>query len=74
MFLKITKLQLKICEEEVINLLGKCNTIIEFCATPILCKGFKLARKDRKELEHIIEKLTIITQKINEIKNDIQSL
>ena len=74
MFLKITKLQLKICEEEVINLLGKFSTIIEFCTTPIFCKGFKLAKKERQELENIISKLTVIIDKLNEIKKDIQSL
>lgn len=74
MFLKITKLQLKLYEEELINTLGKCNTIIEFCATPIFCKGFRLTKKDKKELEHIINKLQTISRKLNEIKEEIQSL
>lgn len=74
MFLKITKLQLKICEEEIINLIGKFSTVIEFCATPLFCKGFKLAPKDKQELKNIIDKLTIITEKLNDVKKDIQSL
>ncbi len=74
MFLKITKLQLKLYEEELINLIGKCNAIIEFCATPIFCKGFKLAKKDKQELERIINKLQIISKKLIEIKEVLQSL
>lgn len=74
MFLKTTKIQLKLYEEELINLIGKCDAIIQFCATPILCKNLKIPGKDKKELETIVAKMKLISCKLEDIKKDIQSL
>lgn len=74
MFLNITRIQLKLFKKELINLSSKCNTIIEFCATPLLCKGFYLSSKEKKELESIINKLKVISNKLDTIYKDTENI
>lgn len=74
MFYEITKIQLKLYEEELMYLTGKTDSIIEFCSTPLLSKGFSLSDEEKKNLNDIITTLKNISQKLNGIKQDIQSL
>ncbi len=39
MFIKVTKEQLRLFEEEVLTLIHKGNSIIEFASTPLLDNG-----------------------------------
>lgn len=74
MFEKITKIQLGYYEEEILHAIGKCNTIIEFCATPILCKGFNLSSDKVKKLNNIIEDLKKVSAKLDEAKKIVHSI
>lgn len=69
MFLPTTKIQLKLFKEEIINLSGKCSSIIEFVSTPILCEGFKVERNEKIEFENLITKLNSVSTKLDEIKS-----
>lgn len=55
-FLKITKKQLKLYEEEVVHLKYKGESIIEFAATPLFDKSIKINDFHRKNLEKTIKK------------------
>lgn len=74
MFYEITKIQLKLYEEELMYLAGKTDSIIEFCSTPLICSGFTLKEKEKKNLEEITILLKNISKKLYSIKQDIESL
>lgn len=69
MFLSTTKIQLKLFKEEIINLSGKCASIIEFVSTPVLCKDFNVQKNEKAEFENIISKLNTVSNKLDEIKS-----
>lgn len=69
MFLPTTKIQLKLFKEEIINLSGKCSSIIEFVSTPLLCKGFNIKENEKNEFENITNKLNSVSTKLDEIKS-----
>lgn len=68
MFLKITKKQLKLYEEEVVHLKYKGESIIEFAATPLFDKSIKINDFHRKNLEKIIKKVQKIVKTLDEIR------
>lgn len=69
MFLPTTKIQLKLFKEEIINLSGKCSSIMEFVSTPLLCKDFTVPKHERAEYENITSKLKSVSAKLDEIKD-----
>lgn len=69
MFIRVTKEQLRLYEEEVATLIHKGNSIIEFAATPLLDKVIKINDLQRKELKNIIKKVDKIVNTLGEIQD-----
>lgn len=74
MFIKVTKEQLRLFEEEVLTLIHKGNSIIEFASTPLLDKVIKINDLQRKELKNIIKKVNKINNTLEQIQDILTKL
>ena len=74
MFIKVTKEQLRLFEEEVLTLIHKGNSIIEFASTPLLDKVIKINDLQRKELKNIIKKVNKINNTLEQIQDFMSKL
>lgn len=70
MFLKIAKEQCKYYNEDIIALLHKGNSIIEFCSTPLLDKKIKLTKYKKQKLQKIIKNIEYITNTLSDLINN----
>lgn len=73
-FIKVTKEQLRLFEEEVLTLIHKGNSIIEFASTPLLDKVIKINDLQRKELKNIIKKVNKINNTLEQIQDILTKL
>lgn len=71
MFLKITKVQLENCREELLNLTESYRSIIEFAATPLFDQSMIIPKGQRKKLEKIVNKLRVIVKKLEDTRKTL---
>ena len=70
-FLKLTRERIRYYLNEITYLIGKGDSIIEFCILPIMDKSFNIDRFTEKELQIIADRMKEI---VNMLKNFEKSL
>lgn len=74
MFLKIAKEQYNYYHEDIVALLHKGNSILEFCYTPLLDKSMKITKYKKQKLKEIIKNVSNITETLTEILSEIKDI
>lgn len=69
MFATIAKRQLNLLEHEVSYIIGKCDSVIEFCMTPFCYDDIPISDLENSELKKVIARCNEIVDKLKEISN-----